>query len=166
MDLGTEALGRFDEVVRVAAAGALGHRPAGENGDACLVRRFGPPAAGQQQLGRDERPAGHVGMDDGQAVRQREALETREVVLTRPARTGPDVEHRQVGRVARSLLVGRRWRDDGRRGGLVGQHVGHQAGGGILVCIGRLGELLVGREALLGRIVERHAACSSGSVGT
>ena len=96
MHLGAQPLGRLDELHGVALLRAFRHRAAGQHGHAALVGRLGPAAAGKDQVRGQEGAAGHVGMDDGQAVAQGCALECREVVVARRAGRRPMVENGQV----------------------------------------------------------------------
>ena len=115
VDLRAKPLGGFDELVRVALARAFRHCPGRQHAHAGLVGRLGPAATGQQQLCREQRPSGQVGMDDGQAVAQGRALEAGEVVLARPAGAGSDVEHGEVLFVDEDDGALARRRDDARR---------------------------------------------------
>ena len=77
--------------------GSFGHGAAGEHRHSTPVGWLRPAAAGKDQVRGEECAAGNVGMDDGQAVAERRALECREVVVARRAGRWSLVENRQIG---------------------------------------------------------------------
>ena len=103
VDRRPEAFSRLDERDRLVALRALGERAGGQHRRAGDAGRLLDGAAGDDDRGRDERPAGQVGDQDGEAVRQSAAGDGREVVRAGRAGLRPIGDDRTV-----ALRVGRR----------------------------------------------------------
>ncbi len=77
----------------VVAIGALGEGPRGEDRGAAPLGGFVDRAVLDDEGGADQRPAGQVGRDEGEAVGESDAFERREVVGPRNARRRACVDH-------------------------------------------------------------------------